>query len=118
VVAEDARNAALLEEVIAHMGGMVHMAEASLGCGIAAAGIVADSSSRGRVACSHCTSEQLVGIADSGCKASSLPYLAAYSAALPADDDCSSCRLGRCVQTDRVLRRIGSRVLQLQTSRR
>lgn len=38
------------------------------------------------------------GTAGSGCRASSVPYLAAdaaaYSAGLPADDDRSSCRLG------------------------
>jgi hypothetical protein len=47
------------------------------------------SNSRCKVACSHCTLA-LEGIADY--KVSS--YLAAYSAALPADDVHSSCRLG------------------------
>ena len=103
VVAEDVHNAASQEEVIAHMEGMVHKVEASRDCDIVVEGIVADSSSRGKVACSHCTSAQLEDTAGSGCKVSSFPYLAAYSAALPADDDRSSCRLGRCFQTDRVL---------------
>ena len=52
------------------------------------------SNSSDKVACSHCTSALLEGIVDSGYKVSSFPYLAAYSAALPADDDRSSCRLG------------------------
>jgi hypothetical protein len=91
---EGVHSAASPEEAIAHMGGMVHKAEACRGCGMVGEEIVvAGSNSHDRVACSHCTSAQLEGIADSGCNSSSVPYLAAYSAALPADDDRSSCRL-------------------------
>jgi hypothetical protein len=107
---EDVHNVASPEEVIAHMEGKVHKAEACQGCGTVAEGIVGGSSSRaGKVACSHYTWAQLEDMADSGCKASSFPYLAAYSAALPADDDRSSCRLREMLPNrSRRLRRLGS----------
>ena len=54
--------------------------------------------SRGMGSCSHCTPALKVGTAGvPDCTAASFPYLVAYSVALPADDDCSSYRLGeRC----------------------
>ena len=86
------------------MEGIAHMVEAHWDCGIAEEGIVAGSSLRGRFACcSQCTMAQLEGAAaaaavDSGDRISVAPYLVvAYSAALPADDDRSSC-LPACLE--------------------
>lgn len=69
------------------------------------------SSWRHMVACMYCTSAEGIAAAaadaDADCKASSYSHPAACLA-LPADDDCSSCRLGRLsFQTDRVLDRDG-----------
>jgi hypothetical protein len=55
------------------------------------------SSWRHMVACMYCTSAEGIAAAadaDADCKASSYSHPAACLA-LPADDDCSSCRLGR-----------------------
>lgn len=86
---EGVHNAASQEEASGRREDMAHKVEACRG--IVEEEIVAGSSWVGRAACSHCTLA-LEGIAESGYKASS--YLVAYSAALPADDDRSSCRLG------------------------
>ena len=95
VVQEDVHNAASQEEAIVHMEDRLHKVEASRGCDMVGEEIVvAGSNSRDRVACTHCTSAQLEGTVDFGGNSSSVPYLAAYSAALPADDDRSSCRRG------------------------
>ena len=68
------------------------------------------SSWRHMVACMYCTSAEGIAAAadaDADCKASSYSHPAACLA-LPADDDRSSCRLGRLsFQTDRVLDRVG-----------
>jgi hypothetical protein len=68
------------------------------------------SSWRHMVACMYCTSAEGIAAAADGdvdCKASSYSHPAACLA-LPADDDRSSCRLGRLsFQTDRVLDRVG-----------
>jgi hypothetical protein len=71
------------------------------------------SSWRHMVACMYCTSAEGIAAvavavdADADCTASSYSHPAACLA-LPADDDRSSCRLGRLsFQTDRVLDRIG-----------
>lgn len=62
---------------------------------------------RYRAECTDCTSaEGIAADADVDCKASSY-YHPAACLALPADDDRSSCRLGRLFQTDRVLDRDG-----------
>jgi hypothetical protein len=97
------------EEVaeIEHTVGMAHTVAAWEHCDIAEAK-VAGSSSRRRVACRYCTSAVDTADADADCRASSYPHLAACLA-LPADDDRSSCRLGRLsFQADRVLDRIGA----------
>ena len=95
VVQGDVHNAASQEEAIVYMEDRVHKVEASRGCDMVGEEIVvAGSNSRDRVACTHCTSAQREGTVDFGGSFSSVPYLAAYSAALPADDDCSSCRRG------------------------
>jgi hypothetical protein len=94
---EDTHDAALKEAaIVRYMEDTAHKEEVCLDYGMAEEGIVVEgNSSRDMVACNHYTSGLLEGTVDSGCNSAADPYLVAYSAALPADDDCSSCRLGK-----------------------
>jgi hypothetical protein len=79
-------------------------------CGNEEAAVAVDSRPRGTGSCIHSPWARPAGTAgwDSDCTVSSAPYPVAFPAALPADDDRSSCRLGMLLQTDRVLRRVGT----------
>jgi hypothetical protein len=72
-------------------------------CGTGEEVAVAGSSSRDTGSCIHKEQDRSADTVDSDYTVSSGPYLAASPAARPADDDRSSCRLGRVLQTNRVL---------------
>ncbi len=100
-VAEQAQvHSAALEAESAHMEVLdtAHIGEAEEHCDIAEV-LVVGSRCFHMVACSCCTSAE--GIADAGCGVAGIGYEAASCLhpvaclALPADDDYSSCRLGK-----------------------
>lgn len=99
----DDHNAALVEVVTERMEDMGCIVEGFPHCDTGGEVVVDSNSRSGTDSCMHCTFVLREDMVDSDYIAAAARHLVA--SALPADDDCSSCRRGRWKfsQTERVL---------------